>query len=66
MSKDVHDPTTATSPTPSNCIDGLGTNIRQRTGSEEEEQQQASANDGNGNEQQHSKGPRVRTSHTRA
>ena len=43
MSKDQHDPTTAISPTPSNCIDGLGTNKRQRTGSEEEEQRRASA-----------------------
>ena len=56
MSKDLHDPSTAKRPTPSNCMDGLGTNKRQRTGNEKEEQQRASANDGNGNEQQHSQG----------
>ena len=56
MSKDPRDPSTAIRPTPSNCVDGLGTNKRQTTGNEEEEQQRASANDGNGNQQQHSQG----------
>ena len=47
MSTDPRDSAPAIGPTPSNCIDGFGTNKRQRSGSEEEEHQRASANDGN-------------------